>query len=82
MAVVDQTRADFLRKVRWRVEAAVLKRGEPLPVPGCNKPGTFLRSKPSRWCKTTRAERDWPVDSGRPKAMATSLGVDAVEEIG
>jgi hypothetical protein len=82
MAVVDQTQADFLRKASWRVEAAALKRGEPLPVSGCNKPGTFLRSKPSRWCKTTWAEQDWPVDSGWPKAMATSLGVDAVEEIG
>jgi hypothetical protein len=33
------------------------KRCEPLPVPGCNKPGTHSRRKPSGWCKTTRAER-------------------------
>jgi hypothetical protein len=40
-----------------RAEAAEAKRGEPLPVPGCNKPGTLMRSKPSRWCETTRMER-------------------------
>jgi hypothetical protein len=34
------------------------KRGEPLPVAGCNKPATPVRRKPSRWCETTRAERD------------------------
>jgi hypothetical protein len=26
-----------------------LKRGEPRPVPGCNKPGTPVSRKPSRW---------------------------------
>jgi hypothetical protein len=33
------------------------KRCEPLPVPGCNRPGTHSRRKPSGWCETTRAER-------------------------
>jgi len=42
---------------RWRRSGRrVPKRCEPLPVPGCNKPGTRSRSKPPRWCKTTRAE--------------------------
>jgi hypothetical protein len=40
-----------------RAEAAEAKRGEPLPVPGCNKPGTLMRRKPSRWCETTGMER-------------------------
>jgi len=33
------------------------KRCEPLPVPGCNKPGTHSRRKPSGWCETTGTER-------------------------
>jgi len=35
----------------------VRKRSEPYPVSGCNKPEACERSKPSRWCETTRAER-------------------------
>lgn len=38
------------RKVARRSGAhARTKSGEPFPEPGCNKPGTCKRSKPSRW---------------------------------
>lgn len=53
MKADDGLRTDAARQA---VDATA-KRGEPLPVPGCNKPGTPVRRKPSRWCETTRAER-------------------------
>ena len=35
----------------------IAKRSEPRSASGCNKPEPYVRSKPSRWCETTRAER-------------------------
>jgi len=45
---------------------------------GCNKPAGSVRSKPSRWCKTTRTEQDFElVARGRWQHLRVSPGVDA-----
>lgn len=62
-----------------QVGADDCKRGEPLPVAGCNKPATPVRRKPSRWCETTRTERDRRSGIRWPKVAATSSGVCAQE---
>jgi hypothetical protein len=48
----------------WRMGRSA---GEPLLVAGCNTSAPLARSKPSRWCETTRAEQDRPPGKGRPK---------------
>jgi hypothetical protein len=48
-------------------------RRTPRLAAGCNKPATLRRSKPTRWCKTTRLERDsWSGRPGAEGAVATS----------
>lgn len=56
-------------------------RRTPGPVAGCNKPAGPSRRKPSRWCETTRAERDVEAWNPRPEgasASAVAPGVDAM----
>jgi hypothetical protein len=52
-------------------------RRTPGSAAGCNKPATSERRKPSRWCETTRTERDFEDGSSEPMRMATCAGVDA-----
>jgi hypothetical protein len=50
------------------------KRREPSPVPGCNKPGAAERRKPSRWCETTRTERDSEGGTSGPNGGGDAIG--------
>jgi hypothetical protein len=47
------------------------------PAAGCNKPADSLRSKPPKWCKTTRVERDGLGGTSTPKPSLEMVGVDA-----
>jgi len=52
-------------------EAGDGKRGEPHDRQrDATSPRTCLRCKPSRWCETTRAERDDPLGRGSPKGAS------------
>jgi len=45
---------------------------------GCNTPESVERSKPSRWCETTRTERAaWLAPGCRKSSLRARLGVDA-----
>jgi hypothetical protein len=50
-----QSEAAFGRPPKGRLKRNAVN---PRPVAGCNRPATPARRKPSRWCETTRAERD------------------------
>lgn len=53
------------------------------PVARCNRLAGHLRSKPSRWRKTTRAEQgSWSSRPDSPKGSLEALGVDASVYIG
>ena len=48
-------------------------RRTPRLAAGCNKPAILRRSKPTRWCETTRSEQDsWHGMPGAEGAMVTS----------
>lgn len=52
-----------------------VKRDEPPPVAGCNKPAPHARSKPPGWCETTKAEQDRPLAAdGRSAREANPRG--------
>jgi hypothetical protein len=52
-------------------------RRTPRSAAGCNKPATAVRRKPSRWCETTRAERESTGGTVGPNGISGSRGVDA-----
>jgi len=66
------------RRGKWHLSAggfvrtkAQETRRTPGSAAGCNKPASSVRSKPSRWCETTRTERDFElVARGRRRAQA------------
>jgi len=58
-------------------------RRTPGSAAGCNKPASSVRSKPSRWCETTRAEQDFElVARGRRIARAIREWTHEVENDG
>jgi len=74
-----------VRMIRSRVMETDCRRETsrtPGSAAGCNKPATQWRRKPSRWCKTTRTERDSRlVASNRSRASNGTVGVDAREHV-
>jgi hypothetical protein len=62
------------------VRVADRTRRTPRPPAGRNKPAGLQRSKPSRWCETTRTEHDigaWKPRSEGEAERSASPGVDA-----
>jgi hypothetical protein len=56
-------------------ERVSAKRGEPHDRQrDATSPQTFARRKPSRWCKTTRAERGWTGGAVGPKGVTGQPG--------
>jgi len=57
------------------------KRSELHPVSGCNKPVACARSKPSRWCETTRTERVDRLAANDRTMAAMSSGSGRAEDM-
>jgi len=72
-----------VHRQRWSRVGTAPNAANPRSAAGCNKPATVARRKPSRWCKTTRAERDFRGGTSEAEVGSRGpAGVDAQRHVG